>query len=422
MTSTRREWLASARDNTAQATTTAIQAVVKASPGGGGGILAGLQAAAFSYALVLIPVWVITTAAQHSTVTLAQASGVAARMWLTGFAVPWAIDDVPITLVPWGVGLITAAMITVLTRRFAGSSVLGALTATATFCAAVSIIAVLAWGGTERGDASATRALVVALVISGLSSGWAVLSDSDAVSRWWDRQSPHITVALRSAVALVLGTAAIAAAVLVLSGAARWREISAASTALGVDSVGGAAFALVETLYAPTLTVWVMAWLSGAGYGISDSLVTPTGGGVDLPSLPLLEAMPGQVTAGALMPLALVALGVIVAWALASQMPKRERWWWPGLVAGVALAAFAMAVAVRLTRGALGPGELQSIGAPVATSAILAGAWWALGVMTVVAVQVLRDVITARRTALAAPPVGKATAQAPQDTSAQRLE
>lgn len=422
MTSTRREWLASARDNTAQATTTAIQAVVKASPGGGGGILAGLQAAAFSYALVLIPVWVITTAAQHSAVTLAQSSGVAARLWLTGFAVPWAIDGVPITLMPWGIGLMTAAMLVVLTRRFANSSVLGALTATATFSAVVSIIAVVAWGGTQRADASATRALVVALAVSGLATGWAVVSDNNAVAQWWDRQSLHVTLALRSAVALFLGTAAIAAGSLALSGIARWREIAAAASALGTDSVGGAAFALVETLYAPTLTVWVMAWLSGAGYGTSDSLVTPTGGGVDLPSLPILEAMPAQVAAGALTPLVLVILGVIVAWALTGQQSQRARWWWLGLVAGVILAAGAVAVAVRLTNGAIGPGDLQSVGGTVAPSAILAGAWWGLGVATVIAVRVARDLLTARRTAPVVPPARTATPQVPQDTSVPRQE
>src|SRR5664279_6300277 len=103
--------LSRATTATAHAVTQSVARVRAAAPGWVGGALAGLQAALFSLALVLIPVWVVSAAVSDSTVSWGQSSGAATRMWLLAFGVPWAVDGVTITLAPLGIAALPAILL-----------------------------------------------------------------------------------------------------------------------------------------------------------------------------------------------------------------------------------------------------------------------------------------------------------------------
>ncbi len=373
-----------------EAVTEAVSKVRREAPGWLGGALAGLQAAAFSFALVLIPLWVIAASAADAQISWGKATGVAARVWLTGFGVPWAVDGVPVTLVPLGVASLTFLMLVQLARRFASPTWTAGVAAVTAFVATVGLSASLAWGGAEDSQTRVVRAAVVALGLGTPAVAWGLLRQRGAALTWLERVPEAVRSGVRLAVAMGSGTVALAAITLVVSTVAARHLVAQSATSLGIDAAGGVALAFLETLYAPTLVVWTMSWLSGAGYVlggvISSSAEVPSD---TIPAVPLLATLPHAAGGAlALSPLVIGAVGVLITVLLRKRMGHGVRAL-PTIGIAIALVAVAVGAASRVSRGAIGPGTLAVVGPEPLIAGVMVGLELGLGAVVAVTLMAL---------------------------------
>lgn len=391
-----------ARRRGARDVVAAVAELIRTSaPGWVGGVLAGVQAALFSYALVLIPVWVMATSASDARVQWGESGGLAARVWLTGFGVPWAVNGTPVTLIPLGIPLVTVLMITQLSRRFASSTWAAGAATVLGFVASVGVMAALAWSGAPLVGERVLRAIAVAGALAIPATVWGLLRRHGATLAWLATLPWWFRSAARTALGLVSAVLASASLIAAGSAIAHRHDMGDAASALGIDLAGGTALAAIETLYAPNLVAWIVAWLSGAGYGAHGSLSGPGGGVSGLPGLPIVRAMPVGGGASVWVPLVLVASGALVAWITVPRLP-RGIWALVTMLGAVAVSGGAIAALVRVSAGAMGPGSLANVGAPVVLTGVLSAAWLGLGVTGAWAVRRLTQPrgVTARSTTI----------------------
>lgn len=180
--------------------------------------------------------------------------------------------------------------------------------------------------------------------------------------------------ALATALSAALVTfAGIAFAVsLVLS----YAETTRLSQQLQLDLVGVLALFLLQLAYLPTLVVWTLSWLSGAGFAIgTGSSATPFEMLLGpVPALPVFGAIPSGWQEWGFLPLVVV---VLVAFAIGYAFAGRPEFREPSLPATLAagllaamLVGLAAALAAVLASGAIGPGRFAEVGAPT---------WWFAG-------------------------------------------
>lgn len=381
--------LTRATSATAHAVTASVARVRAAAPGWVGGALAGLQAALFSLALILIPVWVASAAVSDATVSWGQASGAATRIWLLAFGVPWAVDGVTITLIPLGVPALTALMLAQLARRFAAATWVAGIAAVAAFAATVGFATALAWAGAEDTHSRVVGATVWAALLAIPAVAWGLLRQRGATMAWLHRVPVAVRGGVRIGTAMTAGVVLLASVVLMVSTFAARHQFADAATGLGVDSAGGAALAFVETTYALTLVMWVVSWLTGAGFSLAGVDVSSAQPLPDtMPAVPLLWSLP-QGAGGwiAWSPVAVMVLGAIIAFAVRSRIGSG---WAPlgAIGIGAGLAGSAIGVGSAFARGAMGPGSLALVGPQPVVAAVLVASELALG--AVVAWSLLR--------------------------------
>ncbi|MCB2412276.1 DUF6350 family protein [Demequina sp. TTPB684] len=365
---------------TAHAVTESVARVRAAAPGWVGGALAGIQAALFSFALVLIPVWVAAAAASDATVSWGESSGAAARMWLMTFGAPWAVNGVPVTLVPLGVLALTVMMTVQLARRFAAATWFAGLATVAAFAATVGVTTSIAWSGVEDTTGRVVGAVTWAVLLAAPAVAWGLIRQRGATMAWLDRIPASVRGGALMGLAMTSGAVVMASLVLMVSAFQARQQQADAVTALGVDSAGGLAFAFLETAYAPTLVVWTVSWLSGAGYSLGGVMVTsaqplPD----DLPAVPILWSLPHA--SGGLLAWSPVLFVVLGAFALVALRSRLGSGWQPLVAIGVggAVTAAIVGAASALAHGAIGPGTLASVGPQPAVSAALLASQLALG-------------------------------------------
>lgn len=373
-------------------------------PGWVGGALAGVQGALFSLALVLIPVWVIVASAADADVSWGAATGVATRVWLTGFAVPWAVAGVPISVIPLGIPALTSLMLVQLARRFASATWVAGVAATAAFMITVGTAASLAWSDADDAGGRVARAVLVAGVVGAPSIAWGIVRQRGATLAWLAAVPAWIVAGIRLAFVQGAFVVILASVTMVVSTVAGRHTIAEAATSLGVDTMGGLSLALLETLYAPTLVVWVASWLSGAGFLLGGVLTSSAQPPADtVAAIPLLGALPtasgGWLAAS---PLVIVVLGVVAALALGRRLGAgRHSLYAAGLATGAV--GVVTAIASRLATGSMGPGSLAVVGPDAAVSATLVAAELGLGALMVVAVRGAVAVLVARKATEARP-------------------
>ncbi|WP_203963898.1 DUF6350 family protein [Actinocatenispora thailandica] len=186
--------------------------------------------------------------------------------------------------------------------------------------------------------------------------------------------SPAVRLGLRSgafAAVTLLGLGAFTA-----GGSLAWHADRAADTfrAYQAGPVGDIGLTLLCLLYAPTVSVWAVAYLSGPGFAFGAHTAVGIGG-VHLgpvPAIPLLAALPTSAApaTGALLLGLPLLVGVATGWLAA----RRDTG--PGLTPLLlatalsgAVAGALFAVAGALSAGSLGGGRLATIGP----------SWWQLG-------------------------------------------
>lgn len=348
-------------------------------------MLAGVQAALFSLAIILLPAWAVAASAPTEPglgTDWGGASAAAARLWLLGFGVPWEIEGVTVSLPPLGVPALTALMIVALARRFADKTWTSWLLLVASFAGMVALVTTLAWAGEDDTSHRAFVAGVVAAAIASPSAAFGIWRAHGAELAWLSLLPASVRVGLRMGAAIVgahVVLAAVAGAVWTVAGRHAIAEIA---TGLAPDAIGGVTLAALEALYVPTLVVWYMAWVVGVGFTLGLAHFAPAHLiEAPLPQVPLLGALP-TASGGALvwMPFALVVAAAGICLALRSRMPRG----WARLGAGaVAIASVFAATAVlgSLAEGAVGPGTLATSGVDWGPFAGLAAALAAAGLL-----------------------------------------
>ncbi|WP_282853038.1 cell division protein PerM [Gulosibacter sediminis] len=205
-----------------------------------------------------------------------------------------------------------------------------------------------------------------------------------------DRTDAILTAAsraLRLALGFVVGLFALASA-LVLGGLVlNMGDIVGLTQLLQLDAWGNVSVGLTELLYLPTLLVWAIAWLLGAGVQFgAGTMANP--GATDagpLPILPLLGVVPEPQTTllWSLLALPVLLAAVLTMWLRTTTKGADAGPWWQRLIvpaSGAIVAALILTWLAYLSRGAVGPGRLTEFG-PVpwlvlvyATALLLIGA------------------------------------------------
>ena len=355
---------------TARAATQAVQVVQQQGLGWLGGIAAGVQAALFSFALILIPMWVFAAASSDSSVTWSASTGMAVRVWLLGYGVPWAVEGVPISLWPLGIPALTALFLAQLARRFASATWIAGCACVLAFCATVVGLCAMAWAGAPDLGDRAVRAALIAAALAIPSVAWGLVRQRGAVLAWLDSIPSAIRAGVRLAVAMT-GTLVVVAAVIAASAVAVHRHILAESaTSLEPDTVSGIALAFLETLYAPTLVVWVMSWMTGAGYVLGGVHHVPSAASDVGTPIPILASLPQGGGLVGWMPWLVVLIGFVMAFVLRKRIGHRRE----ALAAigvGVTLSAAAIGLAAFAATGSMGPGTFSDVGPVVGATVLL---------------------------------------------------
>lgn len=368
-------------------------------------VVAAIEASAVALAgfvLVAVPVlllwWLSFDLAAEPEAAAAAASGI----WLLAHFVPMSVGfdaetalglglapealSFTISLAPLGLTLLTVLLAFRAGWRFAGrggQGATGVLGGTLGFAAAA--FAIVALCAPSLGAPVWAAVLLPALCFAvGIGGGFLWRSVADAQD-WWlvavrrlqraVRQiAPSAAAALpartlevlrltAAALAALLGLAALG---LILAMIAGYVEIVTLSQSLQLDPLGAVVLFLLNLLLLPTISIWIVAWFSGAGFALgSGSSVSPFETLLGpVPALPLFGAIPqGWGWAAALAPLLIVMIGVTLG-ALSGPALRRA-----SLVRAVAvpvaaavLVGLVLVALSALASGAIGPGRMAETG------------------------------------------------------------
>jgi len=369
-----------------------------------------LTAAVRAVLLVLVPLLVAAVvgwiAAVRSTSSMAAVVRVGADVWLLGHGSPLAIvGTTPISVAPLGITLLAVLA----GRRAVRAWVRDQLDsergvpfwrAVATFAGTYGVLALLV--------AAVTRSSVAAASPLAALGGGLVVGALGAVAGAWAHRTPlparvppWAAAALRPAAtataALVgLGSLALAAALVV-----RHDDVLLLHHALEPGLLGGVLLTAGQALLLPTLAVWAVAWISGAGFAVGVGTSVAPGGTVlaTLPTVPVLGALPAPGATPTLA-WAVVALPVLVGAGVALLEARRGAW--PGgllarcasVLATAVLGGLFVLVLAAAASGAAGAGRMSDLGpAPLTTALAVAGE---LAVGGLLAVLVARGVARLR--------------------------
>lgn len=358
------------------------------------GVVAALQAVAFSLAVVVLPgvAAFVASSDTGSTAGWGQSVTVAAGLWLLGHGVPLVASGTTVTLVPLGLTALALLCAFASARRSAHTATSAWVAGTVTYAVATLGVALLAGTTTPWGLAVA---VVGGALVGGLGLGAGILARPDApaagalagpVDRWLPAT---VRLGLRGALVatgLLVAASALLVGAWVVAGRATSGDIL---LGLAPGPVGGLVLGVAQLLVLPNLVLWAAAWLVGPGFVVGEGS-TFTASGSDpgaLPAVPLLGALPDDAWTTALtpwLPALVVVIGLVAGAYVWRRLPDAVgaddadpvRWSEVALaLAGLAAGAGLLLGALTwVGSGAVGPGRLQTVGADALVVGLLAAA------------------------------------------------
>ena len=329
-------------------------------------VVGGLATAAVGW--VLVTGLVVCGWLMGDDTRLSGAIELGTRLWLLASGVPVPVAGLDVTLVPWGVTALGAALL----WRFGGYAVRRATDGrtgplavglVVTLAHTLPVLAVAVFLG-EPWRAPGRWAAVVLLMLVAACSGAAHRSGRPLGSSW-----PAPLRALPRAVAGAQVVLLLAGAgVLALGLVTGWDRVVGLTSSLQAGTFGTVLLVLLQLALLPNALVWSGSYALGAGFSLgAGSVVAPaaTSLGV-LPGLPVLGALPAAGPGSTLQLWWLVSgavAGALAAWlALRSGAPRRfDATTLVGGLAGVAAALVFTGVAWT-TSGDLGTLRLTGLG------------------------------------------------------------
>lgn len=330
----------------------------------------------------LIGYLVVALAVSGTAMTaVEEQSGVPA--WLSLAGVLWSapvhgvmvtVQTVHYTLLPWGL------TIGVVFLAYGSGSLWGRISRVAHPLECLVGIAVfgLAYGGlatttlllarSPEWTASLPRVAMQATAIALLAGGIGAIRGSGLTARFWPRTPSWVGVTARASLVAVLALVGAGALLLIGWVIARFSDVLQVQAAIGTGVVGGLVLLLITLAYLPTLVIWSVAYILGAGFSLgSESLVSPflaVTTSAEVPLIPVIAAFPDTAMPMAwLYPCVTVACGLLTGYLIArraSAEPTLMRLVIALLAATIAAAI--IAIMTFLASGSLGATRLAFLG------------------------------------------------------------
>jgi hypothetical protein len=301
--------------------------------------------------------------------TLGQALTVGTQLWLLANGGGGTMGSVSVTLIPWGVTLLVAWLVSRTAGYAARHGNAESPTVTPMVCIVTTLsylVPLLAVALVVGGPWPALRGGAVMTVVVATSAAWGCCRTRETwpMDSWptWARAVPR---AVGAAVLLMLAGGA---AVLATGLALNLDRVASLLEALDAGIVGNLALLLGQLGYAPNAIVWAACYALGPGFTLGGgSIVSPAATELGaLPSIPMLAAVP-DVGPGGVSHLWWLGLGVAagaVAATLVVLARPSARFDETSLVGGLSgvLAGVAFTAVGWLTSGDLGSGLLAGLG------------------------------------------------------------
>lgn len=350
----------------------------------GGAAAAGV--ALLTLGLISLAAWMLAPAAELQASTMLEVAGGA---WLAGQGLAPVIQGVTITLLPWGLGLVSVALLSFAARWAATASAVGrrgeamavAATASVTYGAIAALVALLA----RNVEVSPVRALVVCTLLAFAVTS--VVALRTCMHRAWviSPTARDVAASALAGILLLLAAGALAVLAALLT---HMPDIALLLSGLQPDVAGAILLTVLSLAYLPVVSVWGTAYVLGPGFLIGDGhLIAPLSDvpATTVPGLPLLAALPAEAPPfGIALPLVGVLAGATCGWLLRRRGRSGLR--------GAALAALSAAVAGVglaligwLSSGSLGEARLAALGPAPLTLGLVAGGVLLIGALAVVA-------------------------------------
>lgn len=311
--------------------------------------------------------------------TLGQAIAVGTQLWLLANGGGAALGSASVTLIPWGITLLVAWLVSRTAGYAARHGSPGSSTVTPMVCIVTTVgylVPLVGVALVAGGPWPALRSGTVMLVVVSLAAAWGCCQarDSWPTATWptWSRAVPR---AVAAAVLLMVGGGT---AVLASGLALNLDRVTRLVSELDAGIVGNVALLLGQLAYAPNAIVWSACYALGPGFSLgAGSLVSPAATELGaLPSIPLLAAVP-DVGPGGVSHLWWLALGVAAGAVAATQVVLARpsaRFDQTSLVGGLAgaLAGAVFAGVAWLTGGDLGSDLLAGLGPAIIPVLVMA--------------------------------------------------
>lgn len=374
-------------------------------------VLAGVEAAVFGWLCMVVPAiagYVATAAAPAlGDATWFDAAAVGTGVWRLAHGGALTAAGATVAVVPLGLSVLAAGLVTVSVRRARVSTWTGVAGAVLGYTVVAAVLAALvptAVGGAWRTLAGATLVGAVGALVAVRRRGGALPAPHEALTATWSRV-PRV---VRSV--LLAGTrgAGVTLAVLLLLGgllvavslAANLGGFTDTIASLRTNALGVVMVLLVGALLLPCAAVWAVAWVAGPGFAVGEGTLVAPDAVVPgpVPALPLLAALPGPSPLGGWTALAVVAVGGLGGWYLHRRRPQPGAW--PAAASAVVAALLCGTGAAFLAAaagGPVGPGRMVQVGPDPAAVGLAVTALVGLGALLVVTAARPESVARARR-------------------------
>jgi Family of unknown function (DUF6350) len=224
--------------------------------------------------------------------SLGEALRLGTGLWLLGNGIGVRIGPTPVTLVPWGVTIVVAFMISrcaaasaqrVRAAQRPGAGMISVVTVAAYL---LPVLVVAVWLGEPWRVPSRWAAVIAVIVLAAVWGSSRALGARLAPSTGW--------AIARAVVAAQLAMLVVGASVLVMGLATHLKRVEALHAALQPGVAGGITLLLVQLAFVPNAVVWSASYALGSGFSLgAGSVVAPAGAQLGIvPGIPLLGALP----------------------------------------------------------------------------------------------------------------------------------
>ena len=303
------------------------------------GIMEALAAAFISAGIIVVPLAIMWLTGAFAQMSLGDAGALGAYAWLSSFGVPLELvsletQDLVGTwwFIPMGLLLVWVMLARRTGKRLAKASQLKTLWQPT--IGALAAFTFFVWGtntlvSTETVQLNPTLAVLMPSLVFTIGYSWGALGYfrtpiaefiAQRVDKFPDSArnlSHYLWALLRAAVIGLAGAWAIAAILVTVQLGMHWAAVADVYQRLDAGIFGGLVITLLQILVLPNLVAWTMSYLTGAGFRIGATEISPAGTLAEAqPALPIFAAIPTDQSLDAnwWVLLLLVLAGIAAGW------------------------------------------------------------------------------------------------------------